>query len=47
MQLYEFKLQNAIRNIRAIAAGLHEAVVDKEESDNILNFCTEQEFRVI
>ena len=47
MQLYEFKLKNAMQNICDITARLHGAVVDKEKSEEILNCCTEQEFRVI
>ena len=46
IQRYEFKLQNAIQNIRTITAKLHEVVIDQKEQENI-NFCTEQEFRVI
>ena len=44
---YEIKLQNAIKNIRDITAKLHEVVKDEKEIQNLLNFCTEQEFRVI
>ena len=47
IQRYEFKLQNAIQNIRDITAKLHEVVIDEKEQENVLNFCTEQEFRVI
>ena len=47
IQRYEFKLQNAIQNIRTITAKLHEVVIDKKEQENIINFCTEQEFRFI
>ena len=47
IQRYEFKLQNAIQNIRDITAKLHEVVIDEKEQENVLNFCAEQEFRVI
>ena len=47
IQRFEFKLQTAIQNIRDNTAKLHEVVIDKKELENILNFCTEQEFRVI
>ena len=47
IQRYEFILQTAIQNIRDITAKLHEVVIDEKELENILNFCTEQEFRVI
>ena len=43
----EIKLENAIKNIRDITAKLHEVVKDENEIQNLLNFCTEQEFRVI
>ena len=43
----EIKLQNAIKNIRDITTKLHEVVKDENEIQNLLNFCTEQEFRVI
>ena len=36
-----------MQKIRHIAANLHEVVIDEKELENILNFCTEQEFRVI
>ena len=45
IQRYEFKLQNA--SYSYITAKLHEIVIDEKELENILNFCTEQEFRVI
>ena len=45
-RIYEFKLQNAIQNIRKIKAKLHEVVIDKKESENIFNFSTGQEFRI-
>ena len=47
IQHYEFKLQNAIQNIRDITTKLHEVIIDEKERENILNFCTEQKFRVI
>ena len=47
IQRYEFILQTAIQNIRDITAKLHEVVIDEKELENILNFCTEHEFRVI
>ena len=47
IQRHEFILQTAIQNIRDITAKLHEVVIDEKELENILNFCTEQEFRVI
>ena len=47
IQCYEFKLQNAIQNIRTITAKLHEVVIDEKEQENIIHFCTEQEFRFI
>ena len=47
IQCYEFKLQNAIQNISDITAKLHEVVIDKKKRENVLNFCTEQEFRII
>ena len=47
IQRSEFKLQKAIQNIRDITAKLHKVVTDEKELENILNFCTEQEFRVI
>ena len=47
IQGFERKLQNAIQNICDITAKLHEVVIDKKELENILNFCNEQEFRVI
>ena len=47
IQCYQCKLQNKMQKIRHIAAKLHEAVIDEKELENILNFCTEQEFRVI
>ena len=36
-----------MQNIRDITAKLHKVVIDEKELENILNFCTEQEFRVI
>ena len=47
IQRHESKLQNAIQKILDITAMLHEVVIDEKEQENILNFCTEQEFRVI
>ena len=47
IQRYEFKLQNVIQNILDITAKLHEVVINEKEQENVLNFCTEQEFRVI
>ena len=47
IQRYDFKLQNTIQSILDITAKLHEVIIDKKELENILNFCTEQEFRVI
>ena len=44
---YENKLQSAIKNIPDITSKLHEVAKDKNEIQNLLNFCTEQEFRVI
>ena len=47
IQHYEFKLQNTIQNICDIMTKLHEVIIDEKERENILNFCTEQKFRVI
>ena len=44
IQCYEFKLQNAIQNI---TAKLYEVITDEKEPENTLNFCTEEEFRVV
>ena len=47
IQRYEFKLKRAMQSIRDNTAKLHKVVIDEKELENILNFCTEQEFRVI
>ena len=35
------------RTFMIFTAKLHEVVIDEKEQENVLNFCTEQEFRVI
>ena len=47
IKLYEITLENAIKIIRDITTKLHDVVKDKKETQNLLNFCTEQEFRVL
>ena len=47
IKLYEIALQNAIKIIRDITTKLHNVVKDKKETQNLLNFCTVQEFRVL
>ena len=40
-------MQGAIQNICDITAKSRDVVIDKKKREKILNFCTEQEFRVI
>ena len=47
IQRYEFKLQNTLQNICDITAKLHKVVIDEKKQENVLNFFTEQEFKVI
>ena len=47
LQKYELKLENAIQNIRNVSTKLKNLVDNEREIGNILDFCTQQEFRVI
>ena len=44
---YESKLENAIQNIHYFSAKLKNLVKNEREIENILDFCTQQEFQVI
>ena len=47
LQKYELKLENAIQNIHYFSAKLKNLVKNEREIENILDFCTQQEFQVI
>ena len=47
LQKYELKLENAIQNICNVSTKLKNLVDNEREIGNILDFCTQQEFRVI
>ena len=47
LQKYELKLENAIQNIHYFSAKLKNLTKNEREIENILDFCTQQEFQVI